>query len=240
MITLAVLMILGSFLGMCVYALGRARLGRAEALRVQQILEEIAPTRIADAPAAGKIHVTGRVTGKGGAVVTAPFTGGDAVWARASLHTNIGQVVKEWIESVDTLVIDDGTGRVVHVRPRGANLRLPRVNLGGAGHEERIAAYLDGRGWKKGEDDTHFEYESALRPGETISAIGTARAPEGAYRESGAAISLSADDGELLLFDADEEMKNPEQQRSNAGCATFGIVFFALAMLVTAYIGYIR
>ncbi|MFS8067529.1 MAG: hypothetical protein ACMG6S_14295, partial [Byssovorax sp.] len=170
MITIAILMILASFLGMCIYALGRARLGRAEALRVQQILEETAPTRIADAPAAGRIHVTGRVTGKGGAVVTAPFTGGDAVWARASLRTNIGQVVKEWIESVDTVVIDDGSGRVVHVRPGGANLRLPRVNLGGAGHEDRIKAYLHEHGWTQGEDTTYFEYESALRPGETISA----------------------------------------------------------------------
>lgn len=225
---------------MCIYALGRARLARVEALRVQQILEETPPTRIADAPGAGRIHITGRVTGKGGSVVTAPFTGGDAVWARASLHTNVGQIVKEWIESVDTLVIDDGSGRVVHVRPRGANLRLPSVNLGGAGHGDRIAAYLDGRGWKQGEDTTYFEYESALRPGETISAIGTARAPEGAYRENGAAISLAADDGELLLFDAEEEMKSPEQQRSNAGCATFGILFFALAMLVTAHLGYAR
>lgn len=237
MITLAVLMILGSFLGMCVYALGRARSARAEALRVQRILEEVAPARIADAKMAGRIHITGRVAGKDGAVVTAPFTGGDAVWARASLHTNVGQIVKEWIESVDTLVIDDGSGRVAHVRPRGANLRLPRVNLGGAGHGERIAAYLDGRGWDRG-DDTYFACESALRPGETISAIGTARASEGAYRENGATVSLSADEGELLLFDADEEMKNPEQQRSNAGCATFGIIFFALAMVITAFLGY--
>src|SRR5690349_3292490 len=107
MITFAILMILGSFLAMCIYALGRARSARAEALRVQRILEEVAPTRIADAKAASKIHITGRVAGKDGAVVTAPFTGGDAVWARASLHTNVGQIVKEWIESVDTLVIDD-------------------------------------------------------------------------------------------------------------------------------------
>ncbi len=157
-------MVLATFLGMCGRALHRARQAQVEALHLQALIDEAAATPIVDAPSAGRIHVIGRVTGESGAVVTAPFTGGDAVRARATLQTNVGQIVK----------------------------------------------------------------------------IGTVRAAEGAYRESGATLSLAADDGELILFDADEELKSPEALRRNAGCAIFGIVFFAAAMIVAALVGYAR
>ncbi|MBI5536999.1 MAG: hypothetical protein HY898_30035 [Deltaproteobacteria bacterium] len=240
MITLFILLILATFLGMCVYALFRARKTQADAMQFQTLLGEVRLTRIADTPADGRVHLSGRVTGKGGATVSAPFTGDDAVWARATLQSNIGQVAKEWIESVATIVVDDGSGKVVHLQPLEAKVRLPEVCVSGAGHADRIAAYLAAQEWKPGPDTTYFEYESALRPGDTISVLGTVRGRGAAYRESAATLELSAEDGELVIFDADEEKKLPEASRRNAGCAMYGIAFFAIAMIVTAILGYAR
>lgn len=239
MIGFSILAILGTFLGMSVHFLVGARRGLAEALRVQKIVSETTTTRVADAPTAGRIHITGRATGLGGEVVRAPFTGVDALWAHVSVRSNIGQISEEWTVAVDELEIDDGSGRLARVRLEGATVRVPDVSVQGEGHDARIAAYLreQGRASDDGES-SGFAYQATLVPGQVLSVIGAAQPREGAYRESGAALSISADAGELLLFDPASERARLEAERGMAGCSTFGIVVLTVAMIVTALLAY--
>src|SRR5262245_13195242 len=76
-------MVTATFAGMCVYALTRARRALAESVRVRGLLDEARVSRIRDAAPGTRVVVTGRVSGAGGATVTAPFTGRSAVWACA-------------------------------------------------------------------------------------------------------------------------------------------------------------
>lgn len=220
-----------TFLGWSIYGLVHAKRSLAEAERVRARMDDAVWTRIHDAPATGRIVVSGEAGSSGAALVEAPFTGGDALWARARLQTNVGSVVREWTESVDEIVIDDGSGRVARVSASDVRVRLPERSVG-AGNSERIARYLTRQGWTDNSESSQFEYESVLRPGDTVSVMGRVAAPNAGYRDSDGALRFATSD-EILLFDSAAEPSAPAEARRKVGCAIFGIVVFALAIAVT-------
>ena len=229
---LALLAIFGTFFGMCVYFRVRARRALAEDMRVLARIVEAAQTTVRDAPE-GPIVITGRVTGKDGAVVTATLSGDQVLWARASARSNIGQVIKAWVHAVDALALDDGSGRIANVRLAGATMKLPDESIRDA------SARCPECGRKRADPSdytVHFHYESALRAGDTVSVLGTATATGSTYRESAAALPLSADAGELIVFDPDREPGASAQDRRQMGCATLGIGIFGFAMAITAIV----
>ncbi len=226
------LLVFVSFLGWSVYGLVRARRTRAEALRVQRLVREARHTSIQDAPEAGRIVVSGKATESGSELVTAPFSGESALWARAWLQTNVGDLIEEWIERVDEIIVDDGSGRIARLDPSAVRIRLPERSVGGSENAQRIADYLTARGFSRSGKTGGFEYESALRPGDHVSVMGTVAAVEAGYRSSSADLRFS-DSDEIVLFDPMLEPSASATADKLVGCAIFGIVFFALASLVT-------
>lgn len=207
--------IFSTFFALCVYAIVVNRSSLVEDERVRRTLASAPEMKIAQAD--GEVILTGRAAAKDGSTVTAPFSGGDALWARARVQTNIGQVVNERIVSVDAMVLDDGSGRAI-VAMKDATVRL---------ESESVKAPQGVTG------EAEFTYESVLRPGDTISVLGTPTRT-GSYRDN--TIDVSA----ITIFDRDREEKQPEQRRRAIGCATFGALCFGLAALVSAYVGFVR
>jgi type II secretory pathway pseudopilin PulG len=240
MISLVVFLVFGALLGLSFTGLSRARKEQAEVLRVQRLMAAIPTTRIADVPETGRIHVVGRATGEGGATVTAPGSGREAIWVRTMLPP-----VPDWarpsrVDFVGNIVIDDGSGRVLHVNPRGAGFRLPWSSSLPAADFDRVTPARRHRGWQPVGVAESFEGEMRLAPGETVDVIGTLADPEGPYRKSVTTLCLEAIDGEILVINAEGEKKSLEKQREAAGCATAGIVVFAAALLITAVVAVAR
>jgi hypothetical protein len=239
MVAAVVAMFFGTFLGMCIYARVKATRSLAEDLRVRSLVDAAQLTTVRDAPLEGSILLSGRVSGAASALVTAPFSGDDVLWARAAARSNVGSLIDEWIRSVDEIVLDDGSGRVASLRLAGAAVRLDEVNVSGAGSEttQRIAAFLASTGRPPSTSSRHvaeFYYEAALRPGDTISILATVATGAGeAYRASGGALTLTNEAGELLLFDGDKDAGAPALHRGYIRAANFGIAFFGLATLIS-------
>jgi hypothetical protein len=217
-----------SFLGWSSYGWVRARRALARARQIREQLGETARTSIRDAPVSGRIVISGRARSAADALVTAPFSGGEALWARAWLQTNVGGVIREWVEEVDEIVIDDGSGRIARVEPSKLAIRLAERSVGDAENAERIGRYL--ANW--GSSRSGFPYESVLRPDEHVSVMGSVAPSQAGYRESDDALRFSNDD-EILMFDSMLEPGATERAQRLAGCALFGVVAFAIATAVT-------
>jgi hypothetical protein len=226
-----VLICLVSFLGWSIYGLVHSRRRLAEAQRVAHELSVARWTSIRDAPASGRVVISGTASAAEGAHVSAPFSGGDALWARAWLQTNVGDVVQEWVERVDTIVIDDRSGRVAKVDLDAVRVRLAEHGVSGGDDRERIAAYLTNQGRARGESG-NFAYESVLRPSDVVSVMGSVAAADVGYRQSDDALRFSGED-EILVFDSALEPSAPDTAWGLVGCAIFGIVLFSLGILVT-------
>lgn len=221
-----------TFAGLCVYALVRARAALAEARRIGELTAAATQTRIRDVPAEGRVILSGRVAGAGGAVVQAPFSGEPALWARAVAQSNVGAVIDEWVVNVDSIVLDDGSGRVANVELGGANVRLETHSATGSETQRRIADFFESIGRAPGSGE--FHYEAVLRPGETVSVLGTIPSAGGGYRDNAAAVALSSRAGELIVYDEARESADPALRQRYIRMATFGILFFgAITLLLT-------
>jgi hypothetical protein len=223
------LLLFVSFLGWSIYGWLRSKRSLTEAGRIQERLREAARTSIREAPASGRIVISGHVQSATGDVVTAPFSGGEALWARARLKTNIGDVMEEWTRQVGEIVVDDGSGRVARVDPSSVRMRLSERSADGSEASERIAAFLasTGKASRSG-----FAYESVLRPGDHASVMGSVARSDAGYRQGSDALRFSSDD-EPVLFDPMVEPTAEETARRLMGCALFGVVLFAIAAAIT-------
>jgi hypothetical protein len=221
-------MFFGAFFGMCVYAIAVNRAALRDHRRLQKLISEARRTRIADAPMEQPIILTGRARGKDDAVVATPFTGVDALWARARVQTNIGQVVHELVESVDAIVIDDGSGCAI-VRLAGADVRRSDASV--QGHRDRITGVLSARGMS---DAGNFTYEAVLSPGDNVSVLGRAGSTSG-YRESAKALELG---GDVTIFDPLLVGVEHKLRQRYIGCATYGAIAFGLATLLATVLAF--
>ncbi len=223
-----------SFLCISIWGLLRARRAVTEDRRVQALVIDAATTTIADAPSKGLIQITGRVGIEGGGdPVTAPFTGDEVAWARAQIDNGSGGVLAGWTVSVDHITIDDDSGRLAKVALRGATMRFSQQSVSDDQGARYVVAYLDKQGYQRPTHNSGFTTQAVIRPGDTVSVIATAHEAEAGYREgASAAISLSVDDGEVLVFNPDEEAKRPGNDQFYLGCATFGIIAFGVTTLI--------
>jgi hypothetical protein len=221
---------------MCVYARVRSRKALAEDLRIERLTRESSVTTIRDAPARGRILVRGKVRGAGGARVTAPFTGDDALWARAVLQTNVGGVIKEWIESVEELLVDDDSGRTARVRVRGAMMRFDTQSVSGGAYSDNIASYLASHGFTPSTQTAAFEYQALLVPGDFVNVLATVVERDADYRSNADTLSLSADDGELIVFNPSTESGEAEKHRRYIGCAGYGIAVGVIGTVLMLYL----
>jgi hypothetical protein len=220
-----------SLFGWSIYGLVRARRSHAEALRIARRMSEARRTSIQDAPETCLVIITGKASSAAPDLVTPPFSGGDALWARAWLQTDVGDLITEWIRQVDEIMVDDGSGRIARVDLGSVRVRLPGQEVAGSENAERIERYLAYVGHRRGKS-TGFEYESVLRPNDTVSVMGRVGLPKGGYRTGSNVLRFSQGE-EVLLFDAGEEPRAREISGRLMGCAVFGIVFSALAALIT-------
>jgi len=226
--------IAATFMGLCVYALVRARAALAETRRIRALTAAATPTLIRDAPTSGAVIFSGRVAGAGGAVVRAPFTGEEVLWARAVAQSNVGAVINEWVVNVDAIVLDDRSGRVASVELGGADVRLPTQSVTSSDAERRIADFFESIGRSPGSGE--FYYQAVLRPDDTRSVLATIPTARGGYRDSAAALTLSSRAGELVIFDEATESADPALRQRYIGAAIFGIVFFGALTAILAMI----
>lgn len=233
MLVIPALIFEGTLLGALCYALLRVRRIRAEDLQFHARIGAVPVRRISESPATGVIRIAGRASGLGGSAIAAPFSGTRALWAQASLRTGAGRVVRAWTETVETIVVDDGSGRVLHLCPTGATFRMRAETIHEKDSVTRVADYLKRQGWRvPRKHNYNFPYEAVLVPGETINVIGTVAALGGNSTDGGI-IRISATDGELVVFDSDAEMGRPAERSQQIGCATVGILASILAIIIT-------
>jgi hypothetical protein len=234
-------MVFLTFLGLCVYGRSRAHVALTEALRLRKLVYAAKATSIRDAPPEGSIVITGVATGADGAVVRAPFTSADVLWARASVREGVA-VVEEFVRAVDAIEIDDGSGCVATVHLAGATVRITEQSLSGVSSERNreIAAFVASSRLptstpRSARSPSEFYSEAALRPGDRISVLATRAPADGAgYRESAASISLtSAAGGLLLLFDGAIESGAPKRHHDQIRVANVGIALFGFASAVS-------
>jgi hypothetical protein len=228
-------LVTATFAGMCVYALVRARRALAESLRVRRLLGDARVSRVGDLAPGARAIVAGRVSGAGGATVSAPFTGRSVLWARAKAQTNVGATIAEWGVAVDELLIEDDAGGVASVPLGRATVRLPEASVTGTDARARIGAFFESI--RRSPTAGELYYEAALLPGDAVSVFGLVASPDESYRAPANVRHLVPADGELIVFDDVREDGEPELRRRYMRAAVLGIVFFGLLTLGLAYAG---
>jgi hypothetical protein len=215
-----------------VYAIIHARKNLAEDLRIKRLLDKTPMTTIADAPSHGRVLIRGKVRSATGGMVAAPFTGIDALWARAAMQDGMGNVNRDFIETVEVLQVDDESGRVAHVPVRGANMRF---ELKSVTHRQLVKPYLATQGIPAN-TDLGVPYEAALPVDALVNVLGSVAETDDGYRTSSDVLVLSPGQGELIVFDPFDESGEASKHRRYLGCATKAIIGSALTCVVLLYL----
>jgi len=226
----AFLVCAASAVGYSVYGLVRARRsGKAsEAAWERQLASPRMP--IAEAPAGDSVCIRGRVTPSTGDPILTPFSGQPALWVKSSFQNNIGQSRDEWVEHVDAVDIDDGSGKIATVPLAGAVVRAVENQVEGNGPRVQgvTATRNPGR--------SVWPYESLILPGDAIEVTGPTLEDDGEYR-SEPRLRFSDSQGAVQIARIGDEGKMAADAKRNAGCATFALVVssvvFAIALVRT-------
>jgi hypothetical protein len=196
------------------------------------------------------VAIKGRIVPSEQGQVRAPFSGKLAVWVRVQVDELRSPTRRAYWHSLyddveaRTFLIDDGTGQLARVIPRGAEVLLDAPNVASSGHYYddpiHLEAFLQSRGSKStrllGFSKSMRYKEEVLVAGEFIHAIGFARresAVPGAHgSQAGPAHQLvlfQSPRDELILTNMSERQLNERLLRAFFS----GLVVIGLGLLLS-------
>jgi len=207
---------------------------------------------VAHAPGNARVEVKGRIVPSEQGVVQAPFSGRYGVWTRVVVQElrSAGKS-RYWATIVDEMdcrefFVDDGSGQMARIHPRGANVILDRQNVATSGTFNDAMPHLEGflaaRGlkstsWLGFNKGMRYE-EEILVAGEPLYALGPSTRQAGPPVSDGYRMAPSsqlvmypmAGDDELILTNKSEDQL---VSRLGWGFVT-GLVIAGLGVLLGA------
>jgi hypothetical protein len=191
--------------GACGFAFSLWGLARARAVKrendaaLQRSLDAPSTTAAMAKPGA-LVTLRGRVRGRGGATVVAPLSGRDVLWARSAFDNGTMETYA-WVESVDEIEVDDGSGTVAIVPLGGATVR---VGKRGDVDPTRVWAAIATRYPSDGTTShgTHSGSERTLMVDDDVELVGSVAEDEEGYRAGHEAVRFRSE-GVQISRDAD-------------------------------------